>query len=237
MKRRDDLLLEEYLDGELPERAVARLEERLSSELELRRRLEALQAYRTSMQALPREATVPAGVWDGIREAIDADNRVGAADVIALGKDGTPVGRRRFAFTVPQLAAAALVLVSLGGAGMWTLAMSGANPDVVDPAVGRVGVTAVSTEARTLADRMLLEYEASAAELQAIVDEGSSVLSDQTLQIVRQSLATIDQAIDEARTALEADPGSEMLNRILWYNMQKKLDLLRNTAAAVQAAA
>ena len=34
--------------------------------------------------------------------------------------------------------------------------------------------------------------------------------------------------------ALQADPGSEMLNRILVSNMQKKLDLLRSTAAAVR---
>ncbi|MGI9627678.1 MAG: hypothetical protein ACR2QM_12635, partial [Longimicrobiales bacterium] len=149
-------------------------------------------------------------------------------------------GQRRFSFSVPQLAAAAIVLVSLGGALTWQMASvpNGLPSATPTGAVSQVATTGADGVGETnVVDALFAEYEASSAALMEIVNDGAPMLSDETLQIVRESVDAIDQAISEAREALKQDPGSEMLNRILLSNMQKKLDLLRSTAAAVQSMA
>ena len=237
MNERDERLLEAYLDGELSTEEASDLEERLRTDLELRRALEDMRGLADQLGALPREARVPDHVWGAIRAQIAETTQDEASDVIPLASAaGRPrLARRRLTFSVPQLAAAALVLVSLGSAATWSLATRGTSPQGV---AGPPGVTSVATAPEgSPVGALLAEYEESAAALEQIIEEGSSVLSEETLTVIRESLAAIDQAVEEARQALEQDPASEMLNRILLSNMQKKLDLLRSTAAAVQSMA
>jgi hypothetical protein len=56
------------------------------------------------------------------------------------------------------------------------------------------------------------------------------------VRVVRQSLAVIDKAIDQARRALAADPGNAYLNLHLASTMRRKVELLRraNELAAAQ---
>ena len=65
--------------------------------------------------------------------------------------------------------------------------------------------------------------------------EGHTVLGEETLRTIEESLATIDQALDEAVEALARDPGSELLNRLVTRNMLKKIDILRQTAVVIRA--
>jgi len=53
------------------------------------------------------------------------------------------------------------------------------------------------------------------------------------VRVVRQNLAVINQAIAEARTALERDPGSTYLNLHLANTMRRKVELLRRVNALV----
>lgn len=67
-------------------------------------------------------------------------------------------------------------------------------------------------------------------QLRRILDERRLVLDSATVAVLEHSLATIDRAITEARTALERDPSSAFLNDQLNRALEKKLGLLRTVA-------
>ena len=239
MNERDEILIEEFLDGELSGESLKSFEARLGADLPLRQLLDEIRDLRASIGALPREALVPERIWDGVLTRIGEAPQERPLDVIPLSSDaGKHQFGRRLSFSIPQLAAAAVVLVSLGSALTWYASVGSPHPTTDGTPLGVVPVAAdatLSTDAPI--EALFVEYEASAAALMEVVDNGASTLTEETLQIVMESLTAIDVAVSEAREALREDPGSEMLNRILLSNMQKKLDLLRSTAAAVQAIA
>lgn len=224
-------MVHDYLDGELSEADRAALEERLRTELPLRREHDALARTLKALGTLPSEARPPQGIWP----AVAARARL------------APVRPSRVPrFRVPRLAAAAVVLIALSAATTW-LAMrqggasgpgaasgtgAGASLDFTSP----VAADAVFADYPG-AQALLAEYEASAGALAEVLEEGAQVLSPETLSAVRRAMETVDRAIAEARSALAADPGSEELARILMTNMRRRLDLLRSAAAAVQSAA
>jgi hypothetical protein len=78
-------------------------------------------------------------------------------------------------------------------------------------------------------------YDAAVEELEAILASGRQVLAPGTVLVLEESLAEIDEAIEDARTALAADPASQALNRALTNNMRKKLDVLRHAAGIIQS--
>lgn len=232
----DDYVLHDYLDDELDPASREALDEALRQDLTLRRRLSELERLRAELADLPREAVVPARVWDGIAARLDDDRESEDDPQVIRLTPAAPAGgtpERRFSFTVPQLAAAALVLVSLGSALTWA-ARSDGPPTMGPAAADGVSPAAATAPIRSPGDVLFAEYEASADELLEIVEAGDSLLSEETLAVLRQSLEAIDEAVEEALTALDDDPGSEMLLRILQSNMEKKIDLLRHTAQAVQ---
>ena len=64
-------------------------------------------------------------------------------------------------------------------------------------------------------------------------DQGRDRLDPRTYEVLERNLRTIDRAIDEARRALEADPGNVYLNNHLAGARQRKLALLRRATALV----
>ena len=78
------------------------------------------------------------------------------------------------------------------------------------------------------------EYEQAIASLESVPERGRGLLDDETLATIQTSLDAIDQAIEEARQALESDPNNDLLNRLLIKNQQSKLRVLRQVSAAVQ---
>jgi hypothetical protein len=79
--------------------------------------------------------------------------------------------------------------------------------------------------------------DAAIADLQEVFERSKSRLDTSTVRVVQQAFTTIDQAIAEARAALEADPGNAYLNLHLADTMRRKLELLRrvNAIAAAQS--
>ena len=244
MKDRDDSRLHDYLDDELGEMARQRIEEDMRSDVGLRSRLRELEELRESLATLPRSATPPDRVWASIeariQEGADTDDSEQVLSLVSAKaereRDVAAGMGRRISFSIPQLAAAALVLVTLGSLTTW--AATGNAPGM-DPATA-VGssngaVQAASAELSPLApDGLVLQYESSIAELSAILEAGEGVLSPETLQVVRESLAAIDAAVEEALVALDEDPSNDVARRILQLNLDKKVDLLQRTAEAVQ---
>ena len=209
-----DVELSAYLDDELDAAARGRIEAHLARCAECRATLEDLQ------QLVRRAHTLddrPPGrdLWTGIASRIASAD---TADVVPLAPR-----RRRFAFTMPQLAAAAvaLMVMSTGATALLTRRGPAAAPSD----------SAVAVRAAALpAQGMVASYDAAIRDLQQTLDARRSQLDTGTVRVIEQSLAVIDLAIAQARSALARDPNNPYLNSHLQRAFDRKLDLLRQVA-------
>jgi hypothetical protein len=78
-------------------------------------------------------------------------------------------------------------------------------------------------------------YAAALLELEDLVERNRDALAPETREALDRSLATIDAAMEEIRRALEQDPGSELLARLLINQQRSKLRVLGQAATSVQA--
>ena len=76
-------------------------------------------------------------------------------------------------------------------------------------------------------------YEDAITDLEEVLERGREVLDPATIAILEENLGTIDRAIQEAGEALENDPASTVLQRILGDNIRLKVEVLRKAAVAV----
>jgi hypothetical protein len=70
------------------------------------------------------------------------------------------------------------------------------------------------------------------AALEQALEQNSAQLDPVTIDVIQRSLEAINDAIDDARAALEADPGNPYLHRQLDNTMRKKIDVLRRATGA-----
>lgn len=151
----------------------------------------------------------------------------------AGGATGGGRVRRTVSLSVGQLLAAGIVLAAVSGTTVWT-ALEAGNSGGSGPAVAATD-PAVEAIPAILASQAYEDYDTAVGELEAIVAEGRQVLDPRTVLILEESLAEIDEAIRDAREALERDPASRALNRSLADNMKKKLGVLRYAAGIIQS--
>ena len=210
--------LSEYLDGELGQAENKALESRLADDAELRATLDELRVVK-SVAAEQIDTSPAADLWPGISHRITAE--------------ATVMHRRRtIMVTIPQFAAAAGVMLLLGIG----LARMGAEagPGAVDS--GAIAGMESSSDARFASDGVAGDpagYSLFVEDLEGRLEAGQGVLADETIRVLEQSLDKIDQAIGQAKTALEADPNSAYLNQHLASARARKLRLLENATALV----
>jgi hypothetical protein len=210
--------LSEYLDGELTDLERGKLEQHLASCAACQTILGELSAVVARAAVLPNREP-GADLWPAVRAGMEEHQ------VVNLESRRKPA--RRFTFSLPQLAAAAAALVILSGATAW-LALN--NPGRQPPAPMAVSpVPAPSVRPVITWDRRG-RSDSAVSELQRTLDEESSKLDSSTVRVLRQNLALIDRAIEQARTALDKDPGNAYLNDHLARTMRKKIEVLRRAA-------
>jgi len=206
--------LSEYLDGELTPAERAALDTHLAGCRQCAMTLDELRAVAARAGALLPRAP-ESDLWPGIAQRIDAPPAV------------VPFStrRRRFSFTMPQLVAAGLALMIMSGGGVWVLNHGGRATDMPKVAASPSAVLPIS-----FADP---HYDEAIADLQQTLQDGRSQLDPQTIRIIEANLAAIDQAIDQCRQALAADPANLYLHNHLAEARQRKLALLRRAAEMV----
>jgi anti-sigma factor RsiW len=179
-----------------------------------------------------------ADLWAGIAGRIDADAGRQPAEVAPFARREP----RRVAFTISQLAAAAVILAAVSGGLAWEFAVrspEGLRHDVAhgshDVAQGfspAFDATTAGTNARVETVGMAdAQYDAAVADLEKALKDGRGRLDASTIAIVEHNLQIIDQAINQAREALVADPANSYLSGHLVEARRRKLDLLRRAAA------
>ena len=182
-----------------------------------------------AVRGLPRSGHTPDGTWEGIQGRIGGTEPGEARDASVVEFPGARARRRRFHFSAPQLAAAAIV-VSLMSAGTVWMAVGGLASSVT-PAVA----TAEPQGSVVRAALVDAGYTETVQELEDILLQGRDLLAPETVATIDRSLRTIDEALNEVQAAIEADPSSEVLGRMLVNYQRSRLRLLRQAAEAVWA--
>ena len=230
--------LSDYLDGELSE------DERDAVDGHLRGCASCTAVLNDLKRVVTRAASVDArppqaDLWRGIAARLNESGE--PTRVVPFA----PREARRFAFTLPQLAAAAALLIAVSGGVAWQFAarMGGQVRDarVADvqvrpdspaaPGTGTEGTGAADfarVENVSMADA---QYDAAVADLEKALKAGRGSLDASTVAIVEHNLQIIDQAINQAQEALAGDPANSYLSGHLVEARRRKLDLLRRATA------
>jgi anti-sigma factor RsiW len=222
--------LSDYLDGEdLSPADRAAIDAHLATCRECRDTLAELRAVQAQARSLA-DAPPAADLWPGISK------RLTPPSVVPFVR----AGRRRFSFTMPQLVAAGLALMVLSGGLVW-VARLGDPRASLPPALAESAIAPPGSGSEPEAEPIRLrlgdaDYDQAVADLEQALDAGRGRLDPETVRILEENLATIDQAIDQARKALRADPANAYLNNHFAASRNRKLALLRRASALAMAA-
>lgn len=219
--------LSEYMDGELSPTEQRELEAHLVECRECVQTLAELRAVAERARAL-QDQPPARDLWTGIATRIRSD-AASTASVRSAVTGGRGWRARRFVLSVPQLLAAGIALMLISAGGVWlALSSRSVGPVAMLPA-GLDVAPAVTVEFVTP------DYNRAVAELEHVLAEHRSELDSVTVRALEESLATIDQAIAEARAALAEDPSNRYVNAHLADALRLKLELLRRAAAIATA--
>jgi anti-sigma factor RsiW len=207
--------LSDYLDEELGAGERSACEAHLASCAECRAALADLRRVVARAQALS-DAPPAADLWPGVEAGL------GRRTVLSF----QTVRRFRLSLTLPQAAAAALVLAAISGALVW-LAQPRGGAERSEAALGAPAVPVAIARAG-FADE---SYDHAIADLERALADRRPALDPQTVATIERSLQAVDRAIADARRALEADPGNLYLNGYFAATRRRKLDLLRQASA------
>ena len=190
-----------------------------------------------------------------VADARNADARPPQADLwsVIAGRIEARPAPRRIAFTLPQLAAAAALLMAVSGGLAWEVSQRAGRPEGLRDASTVAGsaeapaaaadspatvaqpsraagadMTTARVETVGMADA---QYDAAVLDLEKALQAGRGHLDASTIAIVEHNLQIIDQAISQAREALVADPANSYLSSHLVEARRRKLDLLRRATA------
>jgi hypothetical protein len=173
---------------------------------------------------LPREQAPHDDPWPFIKA------RIQAAQVIPIERMTTGTPRRR---ARPWRAAVAAAVLVVASSAITLLATRGNDTNAVNaPPEPAASASLVAIGARRqLVTDVCNNYESAASDLERVLRARRDRLSPTTVQVLEQSLRAIDQAISEARAALERDPVSQDMLDLLDSVYRQKLDLLRRANA------
>lgn len=158
--------------------------------------------------------------------AAPASPTVAAADTDQPSPTGTgPV----IVTSPPQVASTAGAPDASTGEGTTPTVSVAKSPSKLSPdRVGRQMVQAVRNDARR--ESAAAVYDQEITKLHAVIERRRGELDPKTVAAIERSLAVIDTAIAQARSALAADPASRFLHGRLNDVLDKKVELLRTTA-------
>jgi anti-sigma factor RsiW len=214
--------LSDYVDDETDGAERRAIEAHLAHCAECRQIVEELRAvvaHAASLAAVPPERDL----WPGIVARLAAGPAAGVRLFSRL------LSARRFSFTLPQIAAAALAIMLLSGGVVW-MARSG-DPRADFESLSAQATGTVSGPRSAPAEVSDTTYDQAVTDLEGALQAGRTRLDPATVRILEENLASIDRAIDQSRRALAADPANLFLNSHLAAARHRKLALLRRASA------
>lgn len=178
------------------------------------------------------------GQW---REELPArDLWPGVEAQVRLHRQPIVVPQRFFTFTITQLAVAASLLIAVASGLTWMVARqpaaTTAATNATEPVIQAYGVPDDTTDGQVVqANFADAQFNAAVDDLEKILREERDRLDPRTVLIIERNLKAIDDAINEARMALNNDPANAYLNSHLADARRRKLDLLRQATTLASA--
>jgi hypothetical protein len=177
------------------------------------------------------DGTPDRDLWSDIRLRLESSRATGAPEQTSLTRRAT------ITLSVPQLAAAAVLLMAVSAATAWVarsaLPSAPATPAAAVAIEAEVEPPALPDAVRPI-DLAEAPYESAVADLERALQQRRNDLNPRTVEILVRNLTLIDAAIAQARLALEDDPGNSYLHRHLVDARRRKLDLLRRATAITE---
>ena len=217
--------LSAYLDGDLDAAGRAAVEAHLDGCGECRAIVDDLRTLRARARSWAERDRLGRRARVGGRRRPDrragARRRPGAAVVppaLVGGDRGTGAWRRRWSRRVTAGV-------------MWRSAPDAVVPDAgPEPVRAELEPGGIPEGAVTNVSFADAQFDAAVADLERVLREQRDSLNPRTVLVLERNLQIIDDAIREARAALDGDPANAMLNAHLARARQRKLDLLRRAA-------
>ena len=206
-------VLDDYVDAALEREDEALIRRHLAGCDACRGVERGLRSLLERAATLPESIDPPRDLWPAIDERLDEIERTRPARPSrqAAGSRGWTFG----------LMAATLLLAGLGAGYL----LRGINqPAIMAPAApGSPEVLSSNAEIVSAEQAIVVAKQ----QLQELLDEQDNSLSPETVKMVNDNLAVIDEAIEEIRAALLQDPADQRLNRKLLTAHQRQLNLLQ----------
>ena len=216
------LVINDYVDDALDRGERAEIERHLAACAECRALVGDLREVRRRAGAL--DATPPpARAWKRIERALAAEQSAGRRP----GADGMS----RFRRWSWLAAAAVLVLTTIVGLRYYRApARSGGAPT---PAADVRGDAADAQSVQSNLQQAEQHYRQAIAGLEQIKNAERGALPPQTAASLEKSFSVVDQAINESREALKAQPNNEPAQESLLESFKTKIALLEDTVALI----
>jgi hypothetical protein len=145
--------------------------------------------------------------------------------------------RRQFTFTVSQLALAASLLIAVASGLTWlasnrsALTGGGAAEEAIQAYREPSGPLETNGGQIVPANFADAQFNAAVSDLERILREERDRLDPRTVLVLERNLKVIDDAIAEARMALDQDPANPFLNSHLADARRRKIELLRRATS------
>lgn len=176
------------------------------------------------IDGLPREIMPERNLWPRIESAITEGKVVHANFEPRVEQASQPTfGWRRFG-----LVAAAAMLLIVASSGITAYLLRSPVPDPAGTIGGRADFEVVAWDGFIAAE---LEYQRVTDELLGTLEAQRDELAPETIEVVERNLALIDQAIGEARAALERDPANTKLVHKLTDMYRSRVTFLERMSA------
>ena len=133
----------------------------------------------------------------------------------------------------PVLAMAASLLLALVTGSLYIVSLSRGTttPATTATAPGNATSGELVQSIENELDQAAAHYEKAIAGLEQVANASDSPLDPELMTTLKANLGVIDQAINESRTALRAQPANQLAQESLFEAFRRKVALLQDTIA------
>jgi anti-sigma-K factor RskA len=189
-----------------------------------------LEAIRDAGRALERR-TPSKDVWARIQLQLTAEPAFQKAAAERRAREAEAASRHT-RWNWPVLAMAASLLIALVAGSLYVVTLSRTEPPAnkaAAPGNATSGELVQSIENEL--DQAAAHYEKAIAGLEQVANASDSPLDPELMTTLKANLGVIDQAINESRTALRAQPSNQLAQESLFEAFRRKVALLQDTIA------
>ena len=189
-----------------------------------------LEAIRDAGHALERR-TPSKDVWARIQLQLTAEPSFQKAAAELRAREAE-AAKRHTRWNWPVLAMAASLLIAVVAGSLYVVNLSRTTaPAPKTAASGNATSGELVQSIENELDQAAAHYEKAIAGLEQVANASDSPLDPELMTTLKANLGVIDQAINESRTALRAQPTNQLAQESLFEAFRRKVALLQDTIA------